>query len=77
MSYHRQGRAVTWHGVPRTGGPRMYAIDDQDSLLHHLLHDFEDVFAEPRGLPQVCDHDHRIHLDQGAQPMAVRPYRYP
>lgn len=42
-------------------------------LLDDLLAIFEDVFAMPSGLP--CDH--RIHLQPGTTPVAIRPYRYP
>ncbi|KAG6515796.1 hypothetical protein ZIOFF_026226 [Zingiber officinale] len=34
-------------------------------------------FAEPKGLPPSCSHDHHIPLISGSAPANVRPYRYP
>ncbi|XP_019255164.1 PREDICTED: uncharacterized protein LOC109233755 [Nicotiana attenuata] len=42
-----------------------------------LLSKFEDVFQRPTGLPPLRDQDHQIHLAPGAQPVNVKPYRYP
>ena len=48
-----------------------------DALLNGLLGAFDDIFAEPTGLPPVRGRDHRIILKPDAAPVAVRPYRYP
>jgi hypothetical protein len=45
--------------------------------LTDILNSFADVFAEPQGLPPARSHDHAIPLQEGAQPVSVRPYRYP
>jgi hypothetical protein len=45
--------------------------------VEELLGSFGDVFAEPKGLPPNCSHDHSITLKSDAQPVCVRPYRYP
>ncbi|XP_019237377.1 PREDICTED: uncharacterized protein LOC109217575 [Nicotiana attenuata] len=42
-----------------------------------LLSKFEDVFQRPTSLPPSRDQDHQIHLAPGAQPVNVKPYRYP
>jgi hypothetical protein len=42
-----------------------------------LLDSFVDIFAEPKGLPPNRTHDHAITLESDAQPVRVRPYRYP
>ncbi|XP_077225019.1 uncharacterized protein LOC143858248 [Tasmannia lanceolata] len=42
-----------------------------------LLEEYHDVFQEPKGLPPHHSHDHHIPLKSGAQPVNVRPYRYP
>ena len=44
--------------------------------LQQLLHNFEDVFAEPKGLPPKRAHDHKIVLKEGSQPINIRPYKY-
>jgi len=42
-----------------------------------ILEDYRDIFQEPNGLPPHRAHDHAITLQEGAQPVSVRPYRYP
>ena len=42
-----------------------------------LLETFEDVFVEPKGLSPNRSHDHSITLKSDAQPVHVRPHRYP
>jgi hypothetical protein len=41
-----------------------------------VLTAFADLFAPAAGLPPRRQHDHRIPLVPGAQPVNVRPYRY-
>ncbi|KAF5462079.1 hypothetical protein F2P56_018118 [Juglans regia] len=45
--------------------------------MAELLEGFQDVFAEPVGLPPKREFDHSINLKDGASPVIVRPYRYP
>lgn len=57
-------------------------IDDNASLLPHpdiqkLLHKYQVVFSTPQGLPPPRPHDHHIHLRQSANPINIKPYRYP
>ena len=40
-----------------------------------LLIEFEDVFAEPKGLPPPRSQNHQIVLQEGARPFKLRPYR--
>jgi hypothetical protein len=77
VAFQHEGRTVRWEGVPApsTWGP--YATSASDSLLDELLAGFEDVFTEPSGLPPPRGREHGITLKPGAQPVAVRPYRYP
>jgi hypothetical protein len=42
-----------------------------------VLNQFAGVFQKPKGLPPSRAHDHSIVLETGAQPVSVRPYRYP
>jgi hypothetical protein len=42
-----------------------------------ILDAYKDVFQEPKGLPPHRAQDHSIPLQEGAQPVSVRPYRYP
>lgn len=45
--------------------------------LELVLARFEEVFQEPRGLPPARNTVHQIALKEGADPINVRPYKYP
>lgn len=45
--------------------------------IKRLLQDNTDLFKEPTKLPPRRSHDHRIVLKPHAQPVNLRPYRYP
>jgi hypothetical protein len=45
-------------------------------LLDDILKEYLNVFKEPTELPPRRAHDHAIPLQQGVQPIFVRPYRY-
>jgi hypothetical protein len=77
MSFQREGRTVSWAGVRTAAGPVLGALAAGEPLLEALLDAFAGVFATPVGLPPKRAHDHRILLKPDAQPVAVRPYRYP
>lgn len=42
-----------------------------------LLHENEDLFVVPTGISPTRDHDHRIPLLLGTNPVNIKPYRYP
>jgi hypothetical protein len=77
MMFQRRGRSTTWAGAPGNKGPALRTTTAGDALLEALLDAFVEVFAAPTGLPPKWAHDHRILLKPDAQPVAVRPYRYP
>lgn len=45
--------------------------------LMAVLHRFKAVFCKPHGLPPLSPQDHAIHLQHQADPVNVKPYRYP
>jgi hypothetical protein len=55
----------------QTGSPEDLAS------LEELLCSYADGFREPTDLPPHRTHDHSIPLQEGVQPVCVRPYRYP
>jgi hypothetical protein len=77
MSFQRLGRPVSWTGVDRPSVPTLGTTTEAGPLLEALLLSFGGLFADPVGLPPKRAHDHRIILKHDAQPVAVRPYRYP
>ena len=83
MAFWWHGRRIVWRGIgsPRVdiSEPHLHALsaDPERPLLDVLLQQYDDVFAEPQGLPPSRPYDHRIHLLPGTAPVAVRPYRYP
>ncbi|KAJ7961759.1 Ty3/gypsy retrotransposon protein [Quillaja saponaria] len=44
--------------------------------MSKLLQEFYDVFEEPKSIPPKRSFDHKIDLQEGAQPVNLRPYRY-
>jgi len=41
------------------------------------LENHSKVFKTPKGLLDICDRDHAIHLIPGIVPLNIRPYIYP
>jgi hypothetical protein len=76
MTFQQRGREVSWYGVSGTDTIGLHATTASASLLDELLASFNDVFAEPHGLPPPRGHDHNITLLPGSQPVVVRPYLY-
>ena len=44
--------------------------------IQKVLEEFKDVFKQPETLPPRRQHDHKINMVEGAQPVNIRPYRY-
>jgi hypothetical protein len=63
--------------VDRPSVPTLGATIETGPLLEALLLSFGGLFTDPVGWPPKRVHDHRIILKPDAQPVAVRPYRYP
>jgi hypothetical protein len=59
---------TTTFSVPSTG--------NQANHLQNLLAGYIDLFQEPKGLPPLRSHDHRIPLKEGGNSVNLRPYRY-
>lgn len=48
-----------------------------DKRIEELTREFADIFTEPKGLPPFrANHNHKIVLKEGAEPVNQRPYRY-
>jgi hypothetical protein len=61
---------------------QLHSVSDQTEdqpggVLDDILEEFDDVFQVPTELPPNRSHDHAITLQEGVQPVSVRPYRYP
>ena len=62
MSFQHQGATVLWRAVAEPLRSSVCTTTASPSLLDELLATFEDVFAEPTGLPPPRSRDHRINL---------------
>jgi hypothetical protein len=49
MSFFKDDRRVTWHGLPRSSRPAHTHACATIDVLNELLDDFSDVFAKPHG----------------------------
>ncbi|KAF5475861.1 hypothetical protein F2P56_007623 [Juglans regia] len=59
------------------GGEKTKVEGEKEPVLKQVINSFEDVFAEPCGLPPPRSHDHKIELLEGSKLACVRPYKYP
>nr|KYP76696.1 Transposon Ty3-I Gag-Pol polyprotein [Cajanus cajan] len=82
MEFMVNGRRLVLRGTTGEGVLLHSLSTHADSIavpnnIEKLLLDFEDVFQEPTTLPpKRAEHDHRIPLVQGTNPVNKRPYRY-
>lgn len=53
------------------------ALAPKNSEITSVVQEYCELFEEPCGLPPQRERDHAIHLHPGAEPVNVRPYRYP
>jgi hypothetical protein len=52
-------------------------FQSSNSAVANILEQYSDIFEEPNGLPPHRSYDHKIPIQEGAQPPNVRPYRMP
>jgi hypothetical protein len=57
-------------------GPKIAELDTVYPEVQAVLLEYDDVFAEPIGLPPHRQYDHAITLEEGAKPPNAKPYRY-
>lgn len=65
MSFWRENRRITWHGMAAPRAAVRVATCTNEELLDALLLEFKGLFAEPVGLPPARALDHQIHLMPG------------
>ena len=54
-----------------------YSFEDkEESPLQNLLAAYQHIFCDPKRLPQVRRHDHKIPLKDESQTVNLRSYRY-
>jgi hypothetical protein len=70
MLYTTDDYETTDNSVPSPEGNT--EIPDE---INELLHQFQDIFQAPSGLPPQRACDHQIPLNPGAKPPNIRPYR--
>ncbi|GJY42186.1 retrotransposon-related protein [Tanacetum coccineum] len=67
---------------PNTG-PQLLNLQSEsataqiDTALEEVVQNYADVFDIPTELPPRRTHDHKIPLQEGTQPVNIRPYRHP
>ena len=66
MTFQRQDQSICWQGVPGPEAPVVRTTTATTTLLAELLASFDDIFAEPHGLPPIRSRDHSITLVTGS-----------
>ncbi|XP_073050542.1 transposon Ty3-G Gag-Pol polyprotein isoform X1 [Primulina eburnea] len=84
MRFLQGGTTIALYGVQKSGTTTSLHLstlcnnkEGSQGQLSNLLEEFSDIFAEPGGLPPSRSANHKIILEHGANPVVVRPYRYP
>jgi hypothetical protein len=62
------------YSPPETDKDSEEGIPVPDAITH-ILHQFQDIFQPPSGLPPIRSCDHQIPLLPNAKPPNIRPYR--
>jgi hypothetical protein len=50
--------------------------ESQSPSMRQILDKYTEIFKEPTQLPLKHEIDHNIPLNEGIEPVNVRPYRY-
>lgn len=75
-AFWHNGWQIIWHRLPSPGQSLIACSQDRPDLLQDLLEEFNNLFAEPQGLPPQRTWDHRITLQPDTLPIVARPYCY-
>lgn len=75
---------ISVHQVDNEEQATAYALELQTDeavvltpCISNVLQEFKDIFEEPKALPPIRkNHDHKIPLLEGSNPINQRPYRY-
>lgn len=69
-----EGMLIEFAGVQTEASVKERVVPEKSA---RVLDNYMEVFQEPSGLPPSRGKEHAITLESGAQPVSVRPFRYP
>lgn len=71
-------QVVPWHGESQCYTLKLDEGSSNSSKVQNLWYEYLELLTEPTRLP-TCKPgvDHAINLQKGANPLNIRPYRYP
>lgn len=82
----KEGELSMLQVLPTSEAPTLHMMDVTGDTsppplhpdIHQLVTQYSSVFSSPAALPPVRpQHDHKIPLKEGSDPINIRPYRYP
>lgn len=82
MHFHYEGQPVFLQGAGKIPNNQILNAalvrfrEEKERQLHSLLIEISVLFNEPSGLPLSRSFNHRMIVEQGTNPVVVRPYRY-
>jgi hypothetical protein len=69
-------RSSSNHTIITTGQHWGHPKSTIPAGVQEVLHKYSELFQEPKSLPPQRNCDHSIPLQQGTQPVNIKPYRY-